>query len=332
MRYYNSNTLRGEDGQVVRFGATVRITEGRRATYTGEAPVVAPYSSRGPDLENKDLQAADALKPNVMAPGHNIWGAWSPTSTAVPEFQGEHYAVLSGTSMATPHVAGVAALIKQRHPSWSPAMIMSAIMTTADVTDRSGHSLTASRDGSTLAPATPFDMGAGAVNASRAMDPGLVLDARFTDYLQFLCAVPGVDDAAVQRSVGLPCPAAPRGGGAARWCSDLNAPSVTVSSLVGSRRVDRRLTSVGSQNETYTAYVRAPDGVSVRVTPYQFRIAPGATRAIRIVLTTTAPGNAFGFGEVLLRGDKRHTVRIPLAVYPAGRRHDAPSNEHQVYV
>ncbi|XP_062224864.1 subtilisin-like protease SBT2.5 [Phragmites australis] len=316
LRYYNNNTVRDEDGKIVSFGATVRILEGRRATYTGEAPVVADYSSRGPDVENAQMQPAEVLKPNVMAPGHHIWGAWSPTSHAMPEIQGENYALLSGTSMATPHVAGVAALIKQRHPTWSPAMIMSAIMTTADVTDRSGRPLMARRDAGVVEPATPFDMGAGAINAASALDPGLVFDAGYRDYLQFLCAVPGVDEAAVLRAVGAPCPSPPPRVGS-RWCSDLNAPSVTVASLVGSRRVDRRVTSVGAENETYMAYVRAPDGVAVRVSPNEFAIAPGATRALRIVLSTTAPGNAFSFGEVVLKSDKKHSVRIPLAVYPA---------------
>jgi hypothetical protein len=264
------------------------------------------------------MQPAEVLKPNVMAPGNLVWGAWSPTSNALPEIQGEEYALLSGTSMAAPHVAGVAALIKQRHPTWSPAMVMSAIMTTADVTDRSGRPLMARSDSGSVDPATPFDMGAGAVNAARALDPGLVFDAGYSDYLRFLCAVPGVDEAALLRAVGAPCPApAPPRAGAPRWCSDLNAASVTVANLLGSRRVDRRVTSVGSQNETYMAYVRAPGGVAVRVAPSQFAIAPGATRALRIVLNTTAPGNAFSFGEVVLKGDKKHRVRIPLAVYPA---------------
>nr|CAB3485293.1 unnamed protein product [Digitaria exilis] len=322
MRYYNNNTVRDEVGNVVSFGATARILEGRHATYTGEAPVVADYSSRGPDVENSQLQPAEVLKPNVMAPGHLIWGAWSPTSDAMPEIRGESYALLSGTSMAAPHVAGVAALIKQRHPTWSPAMVMSAIMTSADASDRSGRPLMARGSEGSLDPATPFDMGAGAVNAARAMDPGLVFDAGYRDYLRFLCSVPGVDDAAVLRAVGAPCPLPPAragAGAAARWCSDLNSASVTVASLVGSRRVERRVTSVGAENETYVAYVRAPEGVAVRVWPAEFAIAPGATRTLRIVLNATAPGSAFSFGEVVLRGDRKHRVRIPLAVYPTSK-------------
>uniref|UniRef100_A0A0D9W7R9 Subtilisin-like protease n=1 Tax=Leersia perrieri TaxID=77586 RepID=A0A0D9W7R9_9ORYZ len=313
--YYDNNLVRDADGTVTTFGATVRILEGRRASYTKEAPVVADFSSRGPDVDNAQMQASDVLKPNVMAPGHQIWGAWSPTSDSMAEFQGESYALLSGTSMATPHVAGVMALIRQRHPKWSPAMVMSAIMTTADITDRSGRPLTARRDeGGAVERATPFDMGAGSVNAARAVDPGLVFDAGYKDYLQFLCAVPGVDDGAVRRAVGAACPSPSR---PRRWGSDLNTPSVTVASLVGSRRVDRRVTSVGAENETYMAYVQAPDGVAVRVSPETFAVAPGATATLRIVLNTTAPGNAFSFGEVVLKGDKKHTVRIPLAVYPA---------------
>lgn len=230
LEYYDDNLVRDKEGSVTKFGATIRILDGRRAIYTREAPVVAEYSSRGPDVDDMQMQAADVLKPNVMAPGHHIWGAWSPTSDAMVEFQGESYAMLSGTSMATPHVAGVVALIRQRHPKWSPAMVMSAIMTTADVTDRSGRPLMARRDGGVLERATPFDMGAGAINA-RARRPGPGVRRRVPDYLQFLCAVPGVDDAAVLRAVGVPCPPS-----RARWCSDLNAPSVTVASLVGSRR------------------------------------------------------------------------------------------------
>lgn len=67
------------------FTAHARILDGRLATYTAQAPIVASYSSRGPDLNNALLQTADVLKPTIMAPGSSIWAAWSPNS------EGDHY-------------------------------------------------------------------------------------------------------------------------------------------------------------------------------------------------------------------------------------------------
>lgn len=62
------------------FTATGRIFDGREAIYTGQAPVVASYSSRGPDVNNAIMQTADILKPTITAPGSSIWAAWSPNS------------------------------------------------------------------------------------------------------------------------------------------------------------------------------------------------------------------------------------------------------------
>lgn len=83
--YYDANTMRGITGGVVSFGATARIEDGRNAIYGGGGPVVASYSSRGPDVNNAYMQLADVLKPNVMAPGSSIWAAWSPRAS------NEHY-------------------------------------------------------------------------------------------------------------------------------------------------------------------------------------------------------------------------------------------------
>ncbi|GAA0148953.1 serine protease [Lithospermum erythrorhizon] len=107
------------------------------------APVVTSFSSRGPNLASPGI-----LKPDIVGPGVNILAAWafSLDDNTDPKLA---FNVISGTSMSCPHLSGVAALLKSSHPSWSPAAIKSAMMTTADI----------------------FTTGAGHVNPSKANDP-----------------------------------------------------------------------------------------------------------------------------------------------------------------
>ena len=78
--------------------------------------------------------------------------------------------------MATPHVAGIAALIKQVNPSWSPSMIASAMSTTATIFDNLGEPIMAEGyDIGSFYPSTHFDFGAGFISPNHAIDPGLVL-------------------------------------------------------------------------------------------------------------------------------------------------------------
>lgn len=65
-------------------------------------------------------------QPDIAAPGVNILAATSPLDALAEN----GYVMHSGTSMATPHVSGIVALLKALHPSWSPAAIKSAIITT----------------------------------------------------------------------------------------------------------------------------------------------------------------------------------------------------------
>ncbi|KAL1208309.1 Subtilisin-like protease SBT4.3 [Cardamine amara subsp. amara] len=112
---------------------------------------------------------------------------------------------MSGTSMACPHVAGVAAYVKSFHPDWSPSAIKSAIMTTGNVQKPilASDFLTIWRDTKPkychgIFAATPMDLkknpeqefayGSGQINPTKASDPGLVYEVETEDYLKMLCA------------------------------------------------------------------------------------------------------------------------------------------------
>ena len=117
-------------------------------------------------------------------PGVQILAGHTPLPAFINAgLPGQYFQAIAGTSMSSPEVAGVLALLKQAHPDWSPAMAKSAIMTTAyqDVLKEDG-----------VTPADPFDIGAGHVDpGSKAgkgsiFEPGLAYDAGFLDYLGFI--------------------------------------------------------------------------------------------------------------------------------------------------
>ncbi|CAN4081928.1 unnamed protein product [Withania somnifera] len=181
LQYYNSSLDQDEvTKKITRFGAVACISGGLKANFSSSAPNVMFYSARGPDPEDSFLDDADILKPNLVAPGNSIWAAWSSGGMDSIEFEGEDFAIMSGTSMAAPHVAGLAALIKQKFPNFSTAAIGSALSTTASLYDKYGGPILAQRSyanpDSNQSPATPFDMGSGFVNATAALDPGLIFD------------------------------------------------------------------------------------------------------------------------------------------------------------
>ncbi|MFI6493268.1 S8 family serine peptidase [Streptomyces sp. NPDC050564] len=132
---------------------------------------LAPFSSRGPRLGD------DAVKPDVTAPGVGIVAARA-AGTTMGDPVDEHYVAASGTSMATPHVAGAAALLAQRHPDWSAAQLKDALVSTArtvpgqEVTEQGGGRIDvrAAALGSVTATGTlalgPFSTGGGAGGTS----------------------------------------------------------------------------------------------------------------------------------------------------------------------
>lgn len=99
--------------------APLRFNLNPQELHTGRGGIITSFSSAGPTAFEH------MLKPDVTAPGGEI------LSATLPEFAGASFASFNGTSMATPHVAGAAALLRQRHPGWTPFEVRSALVSTA---------------------------------------------------------------------------------------------------------------------------------------------------------------------------------------------------------
>jgi subtilisin family serine protease len=254
--------------------------------------VMGNFSSRGPNLT-----APDILKPDVTAPGVNILAGQTPD--VANGVRGENFQYLTGTSMAVPHVAGVAALIREAKPDWTPAAIKSALMTTSrqDIVKEDG-----------VTPADAFDFGAGHIVPNKATDPGLVFEALKEDYDAFTCGTkePRVAEADCQQLIAAGFPTA---------AVDLNLPSITVSSLVSERTVRRRVTNVGEAAQ-YTVQINAPPGIDVDVTPSVLSLGPNEVGEFDVRLaTSSAELYEWQFGS-LTWSDASHSVYSPIAVRP----------------
>ncbi|GAB2301055.1 hypothetical protein Dimus_035091 [Dionaea muscipula] len=214
--------------------------------------------------------------------------------------------------MATPQIAGIAALMKQSNPSWTPSMIASAMSTTATKYDNHRETILAEGyDLVTFTSSTAFDIGAGLVNPTRATDPGLVFMPGEGEYVSFLCSLPNIDPERVEAATGGSC------NHSLSHPSDLNLPSVTIVTLRGSQVVRRTVKNVQSKPETYLCSVLPPKGVKVELSPTWFTIGPYGTQSLEIKLNATRVRNDFSFGEIVLTGSLDHIVRVPLSVLPA---------------
>jgi hypothetical protein len=257
------------------------------------APVMADFSSRGPSLAT-----ASILKPDITAPGVNVLAAYAgdqPDAAAhAAIIAGAHpdpaYNFLQGTSMSSPHIAGIAALLRQLHPLWSPAAIKSALMTTTT--------------GVKLASGAPdndrFAYGAGHVNPNSAAVPGLVYDAGTPDYLAFLCGL------GLLNPSGSTCSAV---GFLSPW--NLNLASLTAAEIVGKITLRRTVTNVGSSPATFTATASLP-GFTVAVVPATLTLPAGGSGSFDVQLTrTSAALGSWALGS-LAWNDGSTVVTSPL--------------------
>ncbi len=243
-----------------------------------QVPVVAPFSSRGPSTTTR----GDILKPDVAAPGVDVLAAVTPYN-----HEGRNYDLISGTSMAAPHIAGIAAVLKDIHPRWSPMMIKSAMMTTA-------------RD--TVGTTSPFDQGAGNVRPTVASRPLAVLDHGVLDWLGYLenegiGDIPGVD---------------PISG------TDLNQASIASGTVFGTLVTKRTFKSVSDRTQVFRFSEQVP-GFDVRSSQPQLTLKKGQSKTVTFTFTRTdAPLAEYSTGSVKYTASGKHggTIRMPVALQP----------------
>lgn len=248
-------------------------------------PQIAGFSSRGPMLAD----GSDIMKPDIAAPGVAILAATQNAPGEAPTF-----GILSGTSMASPHIAGLAALYLGERPNAKPAEIKSAMMTTAyDTVNPDGS---ANKD--------PFQQGAGQVDPKRYFNPGLLYLNDVPDWVAFLEGK-GLAD----------FPGEPIDG------SDLNVASFSIGSLASAQTVTRTVTA--TEKGTFTASVDLP-GVNVTVEPSTLKFdKPGQTATYTVTFDNqSAPVEQWATGS-LTWTSKKNTVRSPIAVFPVTA--DAPA-------
>lgn len=257
-------TLSGSSAEVTVEAAVSRVTD------PGFADLVSAGSSRGPSQFN-------LLKPDFAAPGTNILAAWYDGS----------YQAISGTSMASPHAAGAAALVLADRPALTPAEIKSALALTADPDMLKEDGVTAS---------DVFDRGSGRLDLAGAANAGFVMDESYADYVA----------------------ANPAAGGDP---ASLNQPSIQEWRCANSCSFERTVRSVADESVEYTiSGSMGPDIVS-GATPSTFTLAPGASQTIEFSFdVSSAAKGSWAFGEFTIE-ESGTTVgvsntRIPVALVP----------------
>lgn len=124
------------------------------------------------------------------------------------------------------------------------------------------------------------------------------------DYIRFLCSVPGLNRKEISKlhthcnaTHGRP--------------ADLNSPSIAVSHLVGTQTITRTVTNVAG-TETYVIQSRLAPAIAMEVSPSAMTLRSGASRKIMVTLTVRSLTGLYSFGEIVMKGNRGHTVRIPV--------------------
>ncbi|MCW3171518.1 S8 family serine peptidase [Shewanella subflava] len=216
------------------------------ATNDALGDIAGSFSSRGPNLPYPNIFA-----PDIAAPGVNIYAANAEDRVFKDQTGHISYVSFSGTSMASPHVAGALALIKATHPDWTPAQAQSAIMSTA-------HQVTYQDDDAdgVNVRSNFFAQGAGSLRINHAVNAGLIMDISKQEYLD----------------------ANPETGGNP---GDLNTSSMVNNECISNCTWTRTVTATKSSSWTVD-YEYLNEGFSLQVTPAQFSLNAGESQVLTI--------------------------------------------------
>lgn len=287
--------IKAEDGNTLKNwladGATHYATIGTSdiTADTTQADILAAFSSRGPNPS-----VGDIIKPDITGPGRAVFAPYC--GNKCEDHDGPvYYNIISGTSMSSPHLAGAAALIKGVHSDWTPGMIQSAMMLTADYTNHKKDQEDTTADA--------FDIGAGQVNLADATKTALVLDETKENYLK---ADPSDYWESTDDTVGIP--------------SSLNIASLGNGNCVGEcswTRTFHNPTDSATGDYTVTA-AGITSGLTLTVSPGTLAVASDATADIDV--TADVSGIAMGewaFGTVTLTHTTLPDIHLPVAVKAA---------------
>ncbi|XP_062203730.1 subtilisin-like protease 3 [Phragmites australis] len=267
------------------------------------APVVAYFSSRGPSTASPGI-----LKPDIIGPGVNVIAAW-PFQVG-PKTVDKHDKVfnsMSGTSMSTPHLSGIAAIIKSAHSDWSPAAIKSAIMTTAYVIYDNKKPILDEK----LNPAGHFTIGAGHVNPYKVTNPGLIYDIDEQQYISYLCGLDYTDSEVeiITHQKG----ACNKGKKIAE--AELNYPSIAVWASTGKLLVNRTVTNVGDARSSYTVDIDMPNEIKATVSPTRLEFTKAKemkTFVVSLSWDSSKTKHAEGSFKWV---SGQHVVRSPIVIF-----------------
>eukprot|EP00850_Spirogloea_muscicola_P023424 SM000355S13191 [mRNA] locus=s355:24202:29654:+ [translate_table: standard] len=251
--------------------------------------------------------------PDLIAPGQSIWGAWSPFNVdGVEAPAGSLFAQVTGTSQATPHIAGIAAVLRQLHPTWSVSMIKSALVTTTTVVDRWNMPLRTahtSGDVGTFATATVDDMGAGHVQADKAIQAVLVFDSGYPEWVKYMCGAPNITPQQVLSSIGENCTKT----GKYANPSELNTPYISTISNQGVTIIRTRTITNTGPAAVYTVSVQQPPSVTLVVSPTRLAFPALGKLSFNVSITINGPVGGASTGYITWSNTQGKSITLTVA-------------------